>query len=1140
MDRTQRQRVLTELDRTLLVEAAAGSGKTSLLAGRLVMLLASGLPPRQIAAITFTEMAAGELSDRVYRFVQRVLSSDVPPPLDLVMEGGPDADQRANLEAAQQNLHELTCTTIHGFCRDLVTPYPVEANLDPGATVLDAVGAQVLFDAVFDQSVRDQLSDTESDDGVLAAALGHDLASGKKLLDQVKTMAQDHPDLGGPATAQQIAEAMDLTIGPIRAAAAKLADTAERVVEPIRKAIGDGVVEAKSVEIAKALAAMVQRIADAAGALDARDYATFLRVHEASERSDAVLFTQNEQFRAYQCKGKWQAAAKAAGLPPREGEAINQAVGEAWAGLEPILQPLIDALSEALVIPLPATVRVFADRYRHAKRAAACMDFEDLLRNARQLLRQRPEIRAALAGRYTRVLVDEFQDTDPVQAEILFLLCGQDTDASEEDWTDRPIRPGQLFLVGDPKQAIYRFRGADIDTYLRSRDALSAADADAVVRISASFRSPRPLIDWVNDRFEAPLNAAQQPGYVALEATIDQPAHAHPMVQALDVPVIASGSGDASAEDVRHAEAEAVADLCARCIGNLVVRDGEGQRPCEPRDIALLAPQSTALWIYERALEQRNIPIASTAGKGLYRRQEVQDLVALVRTLADPRDTLALGALLRGPLVGMTEQRLLDALDRLPPPEGRPDARPKLWLWTDPNQVADPVLATVLDRLQSLAKGARTRTPHQTLAAALEALCVRPLLALRSGRRADRALANVDQILRLAKAYAVRGLTALARDLHEAWQDPPRVVEGRPDSQVNAVSLVTLHSAKGLEWPVVVPINCTTDVFAPSGLLHRRSDNTVHGKILGLETSDYRALRDEESEAAALERVRLWYVACTRARDLLVLPRLDEAGESAWSRVVDLGLDDLPVADPNAIGSPTTPQRQSEADNDQTPETFATQARSIQAQIGRLRWTAPSSHDDDRDKAADTEPSEEQVPASNDAPGRAPSSARAPTVTGGRERGTLLHKLMEEILCGELDDEPDTIAHRAAELSAQLGATGLDASELAQTVMRTLALDPVAEHRDRLVAEVAVYGSALDDQGGGTLTAGVVDALAIDEKGRPIFAIDWKSDVSVTDATRRQYTEQIGDYLRLMGCEQGAIVYMSTGEVETVATGARS
>ena len=235
-------------------------------------------------------------------------------------------------------------------------------------------------------------------------------------------------------------------------------------------------------------------------------------------------------------------------------------------------------------------------------------------------------------------------------------------------------------MVGDPKQAIYRFRGADIATYRLARDAVERQFPGNLLRVASNFRSCNGILRHVNRCFETPLQS-QETGYVALEATRPDAEHGLPCVAKVRVDVVP----DSRVDDIRDVEATVVAETCAHLIGNIRVRRSDRETHLVTAgDIALLAPIGTELWRYERALEEAELPYSSQAGKNFFRRQEVQDLVALVRALADPRDTIALGALLRGPLVGLTEQELLDLAEGVASPSSGAAPPPRLSLRTDP------------------------------------------------------------------------------------------------------------------------------------------------------------------------------------------------------------------------------------------------------------------------------------------------------------------------------------------------------------------------------------------------------------------------------------------------------------------------
>jgi ATP-dependent exoDNAse (exonuclease V) beta subunit len=809
--------------------------------------------------------------------------------------------------------------------------------------------------------------------------------------------------------------------------------------------------------------------------------------------------------------------------------------------------------------------------WRSYKRAAALLDFDDLLYTARDLLARHEDIRQALARRFRHVLVDEFQDTDPLQIEIIWLLCGEACERSNMNLLGRTLRPSVLFLVGDPKQAIYRFRGADVTAYIIARTAIGNTD---LLQITANFRSVDPILSFVNHRFEQVLSeAAGQPGFselssihrgmtgafavAALEVPDPSLPHkrpdAHASLPGLTRQSISSaktllpkkmnarvkpahdGAQKPSAAMLRDAEAECVADACSRLIGNVMVRDEHadgGKRPCRPGDIALLAPTGTDLWRFEQALEDRGISVSTQAGKGFFRRQEVTDLIALTRTLADARDTLALGALLRGPLVGLTEGELLDIADALPPDPSRPDRLPYLDLRTDSAAVTHALARSVLEALQSLHRRARSTTPYALLADAIAALNVRPQLRQRFRGGSERAIANVDLFLEMARAYDVRGLRAFARDMRANWTDAVRQVEGRPDAEENAVALVTVHAAKGLEWPVVIPINMTGQPHAETGVMQDRRLNVFSTRVLGVKPAGYAALKEHNEQEDGRERVRLWYVATTRARDLLILPRHGaELSPNSWANIVDLQLDKLPRLDPAKLGDEKIPAPD-RAENTQTREIFAAEAARIMQAMHKVEWTRPS-----RMELEDGPPSV-PVPLFDSADdAQLASEVPAPAVAGSSQRGIILHKLMEEVLTGEDSATAAELHRRAEELMAQLGlepnsdpASGISPAELAGTVERTLALPEVGELRERLLPEHSIFGHE-SAAAGEILVAGVADAVALDAQGGIETIVDWKSDVAPSQSTIAHYFKQIDEYRRHSGAKRALLVMMTAGKI---------
>jgi len=1112
-DIAARSTALTAIDRCLLVEAGAGSGKTSVMAGRVAILFANGVEPKRIAAITFTEFAASELMVRIDGFATTLAKGEVPRDLSNAFPAGIPAEKRANVERACRALDQLTCTTIHGFAQVLVKPYPAEARIDPGAEIIDPAEADLAFEERYVAWLKECLSG-EANDGIVAELVLGNEGGALKIVAEVAQFLRRNRD-ARPVEAVWPHEAIKRFV-----AAAKQFE------------MGIGRLDFREPQTE----ASCQAFMDLVKVLDGRTLGTAnpsnrelveainLPRHEA-------CFTQAGARRQLRTRAKWQEVAAAAGRSTADGKRAYEGLNGRYESCHDALEALLGAIGAELLARLAVEMKGLIKEWREYKRAAALLDFDDLLYTARDLLAGREEVRQALAKRFPHVLVDEFQDTDPLQIDILWLLCGEACKGSDGNPLARALRAGALFLVGDPKQAIYRFRGADVNAYIGARGAIGDG---ARLKITANFRSLEPILTFVNRKFANVLSeAAGQPGFTDLSA-IHRATDGALAVAALDVAIVGDKPGAAM---LRDTEASCVADLCSRLVGNLQVRDhATGKmRPCRFGDIALLAPVGTELWRFEEVLEDSGIPVSTQAGKGFFRRQEIQDLVAVTRTLADARDTLAFGALLRGPLVGLTEDELLDIDDGLPTDRDRPDRLPHLHLWTDCAQVSHELARSVLEALQSLRVRAGSTTPYALLADAIAALNVRPQLRQRFKGGAERAIANVDLFLEMSRAYDVRGLRAFARDMRANWEDAVRQVEGRPDAEQQSVSLLTVHASKGLEWPIVIPINMTGTPRSESGLVQDRRSDNFSIPVLGVEPTGHAAIKSWNEQELARERVRLWYVAATRARDLLVLPRHSaKLPDKCWALIVDLGLAALDGLDPARLGEGKNAAVEPH-ENTQTRAIFADEAARIVKGVNRITWQRPSRDEVEAGPPAESVPLFESAEDAEEA-----AAVPVPAVAGSSTRGILLHKLMEEVLTGETPASLAMLVQRASELLAQLGIepvadpkAGISTVELATTVVRTLSLPEIQKLRPRLVPEISIFGRQWTPDSE-ILVSGIADALAPDGQGGIDAVVDWKSDVDPSPGMIARYRKQIDDYRRHTGAKRALLIIMTSGKVVEV------
>jgi ATP-dependent exoDNAse (exonuclease V) beta subunit len=1113
-DGEARRRAVLDHEHTLLVEAGAGTGKTSLLAGRVAMLLANGTPPGEIVAITFTEAAAAELLERIHQYVTALSQRKIPKDLHNIISEPLSEKTIAQLKQSESRLSDLSCTTIHGFCQQILRPYPVESNIDPNAAIIEPAAAELVYSDLLKDWISEIFGRKSTNPNHTQTLPGSsDIFHEFLKRDRQQTLDQI-TNLGSFLKEHRMASASSIHVS---------IDDLRGFTEATRAFSSwyrnCGTVETKTEEIIADLEKVPELSSDLTLPLPINKLTDLF----FSSKPKACL-NKDVKFRVYKCKTVWKKVDK------NSGESLNAEAATHYTNCEAAFARRYHAL-------MALAYKAFVDQFDHLKtlykthkQKAAILDFDDLLYQTRDLLKAHPTVRSALAQRYKHILVDEFQDTDPIQAEIIWLLCGNGKGQSK--WQKQSIRRGALFLVGDPKQAIYRFRGADVDTYLCAKQSLLKADKDCILNITTNFRSQPEILDFVNQHFDVLLSEEHnQPGFVPLSAARLNEINPNVATYLVDLAENHRKDGDnLILERIRKEEAQTVARLVADLLkSHQTLDDRTGQkRTLLPGDIALLAPTGTSLWIYEQALENLGIPIATQAGKGFFQRQEIHDLIAITRTLADSRDTLALGTLLRGPLVGLTEESIADEIELLK----SNDSSARLYLWSNCGDLQNSVLRATLETLQQIAKKARHTTPYQLLSNAIELLKIRPIVYARNPNQADRVFANIERFLEMSKPYASRGMNEFSQAISQRWNDKDSEIEGRPDTSADAVSIITIHSSKGLEWPVVIPINTTTELFDRTDYLIRRSDESVHFKFFGYPSPEYDDVRSEELAQQQRERIRLWYVALTRAADLLLLPKQTERIDKDWFSLVNLELESLTVWDLPDDTSYLPPQEQ-HSKNPQDPETWEQEIKTITQSTKSITWHRPSRHDEDR-------PDSVVIPIKNENDLMESTSDELLKIKGGRIRGNILHKLMEEILNSELIPEEFSIQERARTLLVQLEqkdqkdpARGFSSQEMTQAILRTIQNPEVSFLLDTLIPEYPIYAGECEDQSI-QLTSGIADAVALDASRNITTIIDWKSDVSPSPQQRENYLSQVKDYMKATCAKKGYIVYLTTGEIVTI------
>ena len=843
VDASARDEIRDNHEATLFVEAGAGTGKTTALVDRVVSLIArGGVTIREVAAITFTEAAAGELRDRIRHRLELAAAGatnlELPP------------DKRARCRDALDDLDDAALSTLHGFAQRILAEHPLEAGLPPRFEVVDDVEAAVRFEERWGKFLDALVADPELEPVLLTAlALGVDLDH----LRRVARVLHDHYERLHPTSAA-VPTAPPVNLEPVLA--------------PLEQAI------AKLGECGVPQDLLFRHIEGLAG------WVTVLR--EADDDLDRLDLLR-EMPRLATNKGRmanWR-------CPADEVRALLTRAEEARITLMRVHQR---ATLDVLLGRLRGFVRGFADERRRDGR----IEFHDLLVMARDVLQRNPRVRAALAERFRVLLIDEFQDTDPLQIEIAVLLASDDSAAGERPWSDVAIAPGRAFFVGDPKQSIYRFRRADLGLYHQVERELHDGRRD----LTQNFRSVPGILAWVNHVFARLFDTAEpgtQAAHVPLVAERDE------LPTAAMAPVTTFG-GPADVRivaEVRAVEADAVAALVRQIKDDgWVVADpvSGSARPARYDDVALLLPTRTALPDLEDALERADVPVRIESQSLVFSTAEVRDLLSILTALDDPTDEVALIASLRSAAFGCGDDELVDYYQR----GGRWDYRRPI-----PDEMpADHTVVAALVALRRLHEARWWRSVSQTVEAIVRE---RKMLELAvSHRRPRDHWRRIRFFLDQARAYDAasgRGLRGFIEWVQRLADERARAVEiVVPEPDDDALRVLTVHGAKGLEFPVVIlaglnvtPPNRTTPVlWNPDGSFEVRVGRAQQGTRF--ETTGWQARSEREDALDAAERLRLLYVAATRARDHLLVSLHHKANSNCHAALLCEHAADSPSA----------------------------------------------------------------------------------------------------------------------------------------------------------------------------------------------------------------------------------------------------
>jgi ATP-dependent exoDNAse (exonuclease V) beta subunit len=821
-DELARRAIIERLDETLFVEAGAGSGKTKSLVDRVVALVVTGVPMREIAAITFTEKAAAELRDRIRQQLETVAAGT----------GAAASYARTALD----DLDGAAISTLHAFAQRLLSENPIEAGLPPGVEVSDEIGSQVAFE---DRWARffDRLLDT------------HALARSLLLLGAAGVRHERLRDL-----------------------AVACNDTWDLVAQ---RMLGDEP-DPSPVDVDWLLAGLDEVCALRHECRDPDDKMV-ARLDEFEAYADA-LRNATDEYARYELLYAAQPSFKVRRTGRKEswrfGSCDLDALRDTIVELDAQREERRKVVAEAAARTLAVEIGRFTLDEAEARRRNGQLEFHDLLVLARRMLRD-PEsgwdVRRRVRARYTRLLLDEFQDTDPIQCDLAVLLASDDPAAAEKAWDQVPVEPGRLFVVGDPKQSIYRFRRADVHAFLTARAAIGGAP----LHLTRNFRTTAPVIEFVNHVFRDLIayDPDSQPEYVPLDPDRGA-APSGPAVVLLGTDEHPVGW---PAEALRAAEAADVAATVqtAMAQGWMVRRRGapgtdDTWERCKLGDICVLLPARTSLGHLEDALDKIGVPYRAETSSLVYGTREIRDLLAVLSAIDDPTDELALVTALRTPLLGCGDDDLYtfkvehggrwDHQSQLPEslPRGHPvgDAIVALREWHDARAWSSPseLIARIVRDRRVLELGFARGRPRDLW-------------------RRVRFVVDLARAFTEAQGGGLREFLVWA-DLQSA--EGARVVETvLPETDDDAVRILTVHGAKGLEFPITIVSGMTTAARGPQHgvrLVFPHDKPTWALKIgRHVTTEEFERYLPIDEQMDFHEKLRLLYVAATRAQDHLVV-----------------------------------------------------------------------------------------------------------------------------------------------------------------------------------------------------------------------------------------------------------------------------
>ncbi|MCV2863252.1 double-strand break repair helicase AddA [Defluviimonas sp. WL0075] len=1090
------------------LSANAGSGKTRVLIDRVARLLLGGTEPQRILCLTYTKAAASEMQNRLFNRLGEWAM--LPEPLlrgalaDLGVPGPIDVDALARARRLFARAIEtpggLKIQTIHSFCAALLRRFPVEAGASPDFTELDDRTAALLRAEIVEELAAG--ADIGAVDALAAFVSGEDLDA------LLADLSRNGELFASPLTRDEAFALFGLPAGfDAETAYHDTFDGSERALF------------AEAVPV-------LERQSPTMVALAGR-----LRLLNPEQNSELAFKALREEF-LYRKESHFRAEAKFATVPTKKAQG---ALGDLLADFQALMdrvaqtQGRLFALAAAeKTLALHRFAGAFLPRYAARKAGQGWLDFDDLIRRAAALLGDRAVaawVLFRLDGGIDHVLVDEAQDTSPAQWKVIERLTEEFTAGEGARGTERTI-----FVVGDKKQSIYSFQGADLNEFDSMQGHFTAKFA-AVGRamqgleLLHSFRSADAILRVVDLTFDERVNRGlggtpkhrafhiDKPGRVDLWAPIPKPDKVEPNEWYAPIDILPDAHENVVLARKIAAEIRRMIDT------GVTIADRGGARRVHEGDFLILVQRRGPLFSeIIRACKAERLEIAGADRLKLGGELAVKDLAALLSFLALQEDDLSLAAALRSPLFGWSEGQLYDLA------QGRAD---KTYLWQALRDRADDFPQT-LAMLHDLRRWADFLRPYELLERILTRHGGRRNLLARLGPEAED---GIDALLAQALAYERTEVPSLTGFL--VWMQTDEVeVKRRLDSATRAIRVMTVHGAKGLEAPIVILPDTAKRPDTVRDEIYVTEEGVALWQVPAAESPGLVAdLRDGLKDRQRQERMRLLYVAMTRAESWLIVCAAGDTGtgEESWHALIDAAMDKAGAESSPLMG---------EAWDFGPGKRFA---------LGH--WPAPAPGDaDGADQAAPTPPAlAPWITAPAPPPPDLPATL-SPSALGGakalpgeagldeeaaKRRGTMIHLALEHLPLWPRADWPEIAATL---LSAEMDADPAETAAVLAEAARVLDNPALAPILTRALREVEL--TAAPPELGGRRLHGTIDLLLV-EADR-VLAIDYKSNAIIPEGVGvvpDGILRQMGAYAAMLGCIypdrriETAILWTASGEI---------